>query len=101
MPRILIQTDKTKKGRTPLSWTAKYGQTEVVKALSSDGRVDPDRRDNYGRTPLSWAAGKMPLSWPARSGQTEAVKALLSGGRVDPDRRCSWPWTLLVNGAPI
>jgi hypothetical protein len=26
---------------------------EVVKTVSSDGRVDPDRQDSYGQMPLS------------------------------------------------
>jgi FOG: Ankyrin repeat len=67
-----------KEGRTPLSWAAEYGHTEVVKTLLSDGRVDPDRQDNNGQTPLSWAA---------RKGHTEVVKCLLGDGRVDPDRQ--------------
>ena len=41
-----------------------------------NGRVDPDRQDNYGRTPLHFAAF---------NGHTEVVKALLCDGRVNPD----------------
>ena len=101
-----------KAGRTPLSWAAEYGQTEVVRTLLCDGRVDPERQDNEGQTPLSWAAkngqtevcnallcdghvdpdrqdkaGRTPLSWAAEYGHTEVVKTLLCNGRVDPDRQ--------------
>ena len=68
---------KDKKGRTPLSWAAEYGQTKVVKALLYDGRVDPDRQDHHGQTPLSWAV---------KNGLTEVANTLLCDGRVDPDR---------------
>ena len=59
--------------RTMLSWAAKYGQTEIVKALLCDGRVDPNRPGKDGRTPLSWAA---------QNALTEVVEALLSDDRV-------------------
>jgi len=64
-----------KEGRTPISWAAQYGHTEVVKALLCDDRVDSGRQDEHGQTPLSWAAWK---------GRTEVVNTLLSDGQVDP-----------------
>jgi len=69
----LVQTHKTRKGRTPLSHAAANGHMEVVEILLSDGRVDPARKDNKGRTLLSWAA---------ENGHAENFKALLSDGRV-------------------
>jgi FOG: Ankyrin repeat len=63
-------------GRTPLSYAAGHGHTEVVKALLYDSRVDPARQHKYDRTPLSYAA---------QYGHTEVVKALLCNGQVDPN----------------
>ena len=65
-------------GRTPLSWAAEKGHTEVVKALLGDPRVNPDRQDSVGGTPLSWAA---------QEGHTEIVKAFLADPQVDPNRQ--------------
>ena len=111
-------------GRTPLSYAAEYGRTEVVKTLLCDERIDPDRQDNRGRTPLSYAAanghteivktllcddrvdpdrqdeeGRTPLSYAARCGFTEAVRTLLSDSRVNLDRqdncgRTPLSWTI-------
>ncbi|KAF4331614.1 nucleoside phosphorylase domain protein, partial [Fusarium beomiforme] len=82
-------------GRTPLSWAVqerhwfmcgilggmlnKYIQDEdgaVVKLLLDTGKVDVDAKDQSGRTPLSWAAGR---------GRVDIVKLLLDTGQVNID----------------
>jgi ankyrin repeat protein len=42
---------------TPLSRAAGNGHEAVVRQLLAKDGVDPDSKDNSGRTPLSWAAG--------------------------------------------
>ena len=90
-----------------------YGLNDLVKALLVHAPdIDPDRQDNYGKTPLSWAAGMgcpevvktlltddrvdpdrpsngdlTPLGFAALNGRLEVVKTLLSDSRVDPDRQ--------------
>jgi len=133
-----IQPDipHTRYGRTALSWAAGSGHGGVVKLflsrsfanLGSIGRrwektpqvmsvlfgrkhVDPDRSDNDGRTPLSWAAeagdeavvelllkrkdvnpdrpdnyGQTPLSWAAENGGEGVVKLLSEREDVIPDK---------------
>jgi len=126
----------TEYGRTALSWAAGRGHGGVVRLLLSSrlvnsgsigsrwgktqrvmrvlfGRkyVNPDRPDNYGRTPLSWAArygrdesvgllleregvspdrpdndGQTPLSLAARNGHDGVVKLLLKQEAASPDR---------------
>ncbi|PQE22577.1 hypothetical protein CJF31_00001496 [Rutstroemia sp. NJR-2017a BVV2] len=68
---------KDKNGRTPLSWAAEEGNTEVVTLLlSKTDEVDPDSRDNRGRTPLSFAA---------EQGCEEVLSSLIGNQRVDPN----------------
>ncbi|KAK8099830.1 ankyrin repeat-containing domain protein [Apiospora kogelbergensis] len=80
--------------------------------LLTTGQVDPDARDNNGRTPLSWAAsgdyvdgirilletgrvdpdtrdnnGRTPLSWAVEFERLDGMMILLETGRVDPDAR--------------
>ena len=51
-----------------------YGPKSLVKTLLAHARdFGPDQQDNYGRTPLSWAA---------MMGHTKVVETLLSDGRV-------------------
>ena len=125
----------TGSGRTALSWASKSGHEGVVKLFlsrlfvrpGSIGRrrgtpqvmsllfgrkyVNPDRPDNNGRTPLSWAAyyeregvvkllleredvnpnkpdndGRTPLLWAAKNGYGGVVKLLLEREDVNPDR---------------
>jgi len=89
-------------GRTALSWAAGSGHEGVVKlllgrrfvnpgsvgrrlgktaqiisALSGRKYVNPDKPDDCGRTPLSWAA---------KNGRDRAVKLLLEREGVSPDR---------------
>ena len=122
----------TRYGRTALSWAAgggnegvvrlflgptfvnpgsigrRWGGPEVMSLLLGRKYVNPDRPDNYGQTPLSWAAengcdgvvkllleredvnpdmpdnrGRTPLSWAAENGRDGVVKLLL--GREDVD----------------
>jgi FOG: Ankyrin repeat len=46
---------------------------KVVQALLCDGLTNPDRKDSYGDTLLSWAV---------RHGHTEVVRTLVSHGRT-------------------
>ena len=90
-------------GRTILSWTARYGYTQMASKLMQYQGVDLEARDVNGRTPLSEAAGsgslgmvqlliatdrvevnsqdqqgQTPLSWAVRGGHKEVVKLLLT-----------------------
>ena len=61
--------------RAALLKAAKIGDTIFVKQLLDTGKVDVDSKDNeYGLTPLSWAA---------RNGHEAVVKLLLETGKVD------------------
>ena len=89
-----------------------FGLEAVVKLLLAKDGVDPDPNDNWGRTPLSWAAengheavvklllakdgvdpdpndnrGRTPLSWAAGNGHEAVVKLLLAKDEVDPDSK--------------
>jgi ankyrin repeat protein len=84
----------------------------VVRQLLAKGGLDPDSKNKYGRTPLSWAAtngreaavklllatdgvdpnskdndGRTPLSWAAEGGHEVTVAQLLAKGGVDPDSK--------------
>lgn len=61
-----------------------YNALEVMKQLLALQEVDPDSRDNEGRTPLSWAA---------RVSQAQAVELLLSTKKVDVKSRDNGNWT--------
>ncbi|KAK3629305.1 hypothetical protein LTR56_013036 [Elasticomyces elasticus] len=89
------------------------GHVEIVKLLLDTGKVDVDAKDNeYGRTPLGWAAeggheavvkllldtdkvdvesgdsdDRTPLSWAAGNGHEAVVKRLLDTGRVDVESK--------------
>ncbi len=58
----------------PLSWAAEEGCEAVMRLLLARDSIDPDSKDNNGRTPLSWAA----LSWAAEEGREAVVKLLLA-----------------------
>lgn len=60
-----------------------YNALEVMKQLLALQEVDPDSRDNEGRTPLSWAA---------EVSQAQAVELLLST-KVDVKSRDNGNWT--------
>jgi len=133
---IQLDMADTRCGRTALSWAAESGHEEVVRLFLGSlfvipgslcrrwgktpqvmsllfGRkyVNPDRSDDRGQTPLSWAAwsghdgvvklllgrgevrpdrpdntGRTPLSWAAWSGHDRVVKLLLEREDVSPDR---------------
>ena len=72
----------TKKGRClgdpPLTLAARNGHEELVKMLVGCEGVDPDEPNNYGQTPLSYAAGY----W--RKGVVEILLvAEVNPGRID------------------
>ena len=65
-----------RKGYTLMHWAAEKGDETVVNLLLSKG-ADPDSKDKFNRSPLSYAAGK---------GHETTVDLLLSK-RVDPDSK--------------
>ena len=86
-----------------------FGHETVVQLLLATGNIDTDSKDNYGRTPLSWAAkngheavvqlllatgnidtnskdkyyGQTPLSWAAQNGHDAVVQLLLATGNIN------------------
>ncbi|WZH50422.1 PNP_UDP_1 domain-containing protein [Fusarium acuminatum] len=63
--KLLLSTGKVdvdardENGWTPLAMAAMAGRVFLVKLLLDTGKVDVNARDTkYGRTPLSWAAGR-------------------------------------------
>ncbi|KIN06938.1 hypothetical protein OIDMADRAFT_185267, partial [Oidiodendron maius Zn] len=67
-----------------------FGHEAIVKLLLESGRVDPDSKNEFGRTPLSFAAGE---------GHEAVVKLLLESDRVDPDLKDEDGRTPLMNAA--
>ncbi|KND93677.1 Histone-lysine N-methyltransferase EHMT1 [Tolypocladium ophioglossoides CBS 100239] len=68
---------------------ANQGELESTQVLLAAGRfnlVDPDAKDNGGRTPLRRSVA---------NGHEAVVKLLLSTGQVDPDARDNDGWTPL------
>ncbi|RYP27804.1 hypothetical protein DL767_007516 [Monosporascus sp. MG133] len=99
--------------REPSNPSNDNGYETVVKLLLEKG-VDPDFKDNDGRTPLSWAAGngrdadvklllntgkieadskdrgsRTPLSYAAENGHEAVVRLLLHTGKAEPDSKDS------------
>ena len=72
MRRALSPSPRTKYGRTPLSWAAENGHETVVKLLLEKG-AEPESKDNYGRTSLSYIGW-----WVARRRRAAVVKLLTS-----------------------
>ncbi|GMG37995.1 unnamed protein product [Aspergillus oryzae] len=118
--------DKDSHGRTPLSWAAAEGHSEVVKLLLSYKDTEADLKDKDGRTPLGWASlgghketaelllaqgdvdpmtkvlhGQTPLIWASRNGHYDIVELLLNA-EVDPDTEDKFNrtplWWALRNG---
>ncbi|KAF2177092.1 ankyrin [Zopfia rhizophila CBS 207.26] len=74
-------------GVLPAHIAAFFGIPGIMSYLISTGKVDVDLKDNYGRTPLSWAA---------ENGHEAVVKLLLDTGKVDVDPRDDkYGWTPL------
>ncbi|KAH0535997.1 hypothetical protein FGG08_007114, partial [Glutinoglossum americanum] len=98
---------------TAVHVAAYFGLVGTIMGLLKNG-YNPDLRDSYGRTPLSWAArrgheavvklllamekvdlnskdssGRTPLSWAAEGGQEAVVKLLLATEKVDLDSKDS------------
>ena len=64
-------------GGGSLAWASRNGHEGVVKLLLGREEVNPDKPDNYGRTPLSFAV---------KNGREGVVKLLLGREEVDPDK---------------
>ncbi|KAI8626567.1 ankyrin repeat-containing protein [Xylariaceae sp. FL1651] len=100
------------KGATLIHIVSRYGLRKSLSLLLNTGKVDVDSKDNYGQTPLSWAAekgheavvqlllntgkvdvdskdnnydnyGQTPLSWAAKNGHEAVVQLLFNTGKVD------------------
>ncbi|RYP58420.1 hypothetical protein DL769_008959 [Monosporascus sp. CRB-8-3] len=72
---------------------AKQGEVEFAQLLLAMGKVDVadvDAKDEDGRTPLLWAAGR---------GHEAIAKLLLDTGKVDPDAKDKNGWTPLFLAA--
>jgi hypothetical protein len=110
-----------KKKFNGVHFTAYLGIKDImIKLLSENSKINPDARDDYGQTPLWWAAyrghtavveallatgkvepdakdnyGETPLSRAAARGHTVVVEALLATGKVEPDAKDSYGRTPL------
>uniref|UniRef100_A0A0B7K3V5 Nephrocystin 3-like N-terminal domain-containing protein n=1 Tax=Bionectria ochroleuca TaxID=29856 RepID=A0A0B7K3V5_BIOOC len=92
---------RDKNGQTPLSLAAvqaaRTGVTgnhlDVVKLLLRSGRVNPDSKDNHGRTILSWAT-----EWNGARFEhaLRSVEALVQSGQVDVNSRDYNGYTPLI-----
>jgi len=76
IPLLLAHPDmdvnvKNSSGSTPF-YIACYGRTSCVRELLKDSRVKVNEPDNYGRTPLWWAA---------RDGYHDLIKVWIASGR--------------------
>ena len=74
---------------TGVHLAAYFGLTGVIMALLKN-RHNPDVKDTYGRSPLSWAAG---------NGHEAVVKLLLEKGAELESRDKGWGWTPLSRAA--
>jgi len=97
------------RGRTPIMWVAKYGNSAHVELLLEQGDVDPTLSDKEGMTPLTQAVmcgnqdvvklllersdvnadwsdehHRTPLSYAADAGQERVIMMLLGRCEVDP-----------------
>jgi ankyrin repeat protein len=63
-----------------------FGFKAVVQLLLTTGKVEPDSKDEYKRTPLSYAA---------RGGYEAVVQLLLATGKVEPDSKDEFDQTPL------
>jgi ankyrin repeat protein len=66
---------------------AYFGLHNIMKLLLAQDGVNPDPKDGYGRTPLSWAAAE---------GHEAVVKLLLAREDIDPNSKDRSGWTPLL-----
>ena len=55
VPELDINFEDEKRGFTSAHWASMEGHTECVRILAETDRVDWDKRDKEGGTPLYWA----------------------------------------------
>jgi ankyrin repeat protein len=116
---LLENLEKRVGAQKLLLWAAENGYKVIVTLLLENNNVDPDSKDEKGRTPLSWAAekehedivtlllengstnldskdkeGRTPLSFSAEAGHEAIVKLLLAFG-VNADSKDNYGWTPL------
>jgi len=77
IPLLLAHPDidvnaKTKDGSTPFYYACYYGSTYGVREMLNDSRVKVNEPDNYGWTPLWWAA---------RDGRLDVIRWWIASGR--------------------
>jgi ankyrin repeat protein len=88
---LLENLEKRVDARKLLSWAAEKGYKVIVTLLLENNNVDPDPKDEEGRTPLSFAA---------KAGHEAVVKLLLAIG-VDADSKDNYGWTPLSFAADV
>ncbi|RYP62481.1 hypothetical protein DL771_009725 [Monosporascus sp. 5C6A] len=118
--RHLQYSQEFPKQMTGLHLAAYFGVKKAVEALLHKN-VDADSKDNYGRTPLLWAAengheaiikllldtgevdadtkdhsSRTPLWWAVENGNKAIVKLLLDTGKVDADAKNKYGETPLL-----
>ncbi|KAI0117938.1 hypothetical protein GGR51DRAFT_500601 [Nemania sp. FL0031] len=81
---------KDPRSESTLLRASQNGESIVVWSLLAAGHVNPDCKDQFGRTPLSWAAG---------NGHQAIVKGLLGFSSVDPDSKDTFGRTPLSHAA--
>ena len=59
-------------------YAAYFGLKDILRLLLVKHKVDPDTKDSFSRTPLSWAA---------KNGHEAVMKLLLETGKVDADSK--------------
>ena len=76
MKNIDVNEPEKKSGNVALHYASAKGHLEVVRALLSDPRTDPNRENHHNTTPLILAAG---------NANAEVLEELLSSTKTNPN----------------